>query len=70
LDDVAKNRSPTPVCDCSDDKNALKTTAPVEKRLHIHSHECVKAVFFAGLAFLSKNGSASIQCFSSVFGST
>jgi hypothetical protein len=42
----------------------------VEKRLHIHSHECAKAVFFAGLAFLSKNGSASIQCFSSVFGST
>jgi hypothetical protein len=69
LGDIAKNRSLTPVCGCADVKNGLETTAPVEKRLHIHSGECAKADFFPGHALLSKKSSAWIQCFSSAFGS-
>jgi hypothetical protein len=53
----------TPVIVC-------KTAASVEKRLHIHSSKCAEAVFLPAKAFLSKIGSAWIQCFSSPSGST
>jgi hypothetical protein len=42
----------------------------VEKRLHIHSGKCAEAAFLPAKAFLSKIGSAWIQCFSSASGST
>jgi hypothetical protein len=51
-------------------QNARKTPASVEKRLHIHSSKCAEAVFLPAKAFLSKIGSAWIQCFSSASGST
>jgi hypothetical protein len=47
-----------------------KTSASVEKRLHIHSIGCAKAAFLLTDPFLSTFGAAWIQCFSSASGST
>jgi hypothetical protein len=55
---------------CKRQQNACKTAASVEKRLHIHSSKCAEAAFLPAKAFLSKIGSAWIQCFSSPSGST
>jgi hypothetical protein len=50
--------------------NACKTISSVEKRLHIHSSKCAEAAFLLAKPFLSKIGSAPVQCFSSSSGST
>jgi hypothetical protein len=49
--------------------NARKTASSVEKRLHIHSGKCAEAAFLLAKPFLSKIGSAPVQCFSSSSGS-